>query len=57
MNDEQTAQLIEVMHKQAAAITRLADSNAALVSAMAEGDDSDMSDESVPGAYLDGSPA
>jgi len=57
MNDEQIAQLIEAISQQTAALTRLADSNAALVAAMSEGDDSDMDDESAPCSYLDGSPA
>lgn len=55
MNDENVAQLIEAIRQQTAAITQLADSNAALVAAMAEGDG--MDDEPDSTSYLDGSPA
>ncbi|MFT7337619.1 MAG: hypothetical protein ACI92B_000941 [Marinobacter maritimus] len=55
MNDEQVAQLLEAIRQQTAAITRLADSNAALVAAMADADG--MDDEGrVSIHYLDGSP-
>lgn len=55
MNDEQIAQLIEAIRQQTAAITRLADSNVALVAAMADGDGVDEEPDS--NSYLDGSPA
>lgn len=56
MNDEQVAQLIEAIRQQTAAITRLADSNADLVAAMAEVDQVDDEDQE-PGVYLDGTRA
>jgi hypothetical protein len=50
-------ELAEAIRQQTAAITRLADSNAALVAAMAEVDQVDEDGGQVPDTYLDGSRA
>ncbi|NWN92284.1 hypothetical protein HLV39_12360 [Marinobacter adhaerens] len=55
MTDDQVSELIEAIRQQTEAITRLADSNAALVAAMADADEVD-SDEREPDRYLDGTP-
>lgn len=58
MSDDQVSELIEAIRQQTGAITRLADSNAALVAAMAdaEGADEVDGDEREPDTYLDGTP-
>lgn len=53
--EDQMTQLIEAIRQQTAAITRLADSNAALVAAMADVDQMDDEEGQVPDTYLDGS--
>lgn len=55
MTDEQFAQLMQAMQEQTDAINRLANSNAALIQAMAEAEGLDEDQE--PTTYLDGSPA
>lgn len=54
MNEQQLAELIEAIRQQTDAINRLANSNAALVQAMAEADGMDDEDRE-PTTYLDGS--
>lgn len=54
MNDEQFAQLIEAIKANTDAITQLAQSNAALIQAMAEAEGLDEGEE--PSVYLDGTP-
>ncbi|WP_405418680.1 hypothetical protein [Marinobacter flavimaris] len=54
MNEDQIAELIEAIRQQTDAINRLANSNAALVQAMAEAEDMDDEDRE-PTTYLDGS--
>lgn len=54
MNEEQTAELIKAIRQQTDAINRLANSNAALVQAMAEAEVMD-DEEREPTTYLDGS--
>lgn len=55
MSDDQVSELIEAIRQQTAAITRLADSNADLIAAMAEVDQVD-DEEREPDTYLDGTP-
>lgn len=51
--DEQMSELIEAIRQQTAAINRMAESNMALVAAMAEAEGLDEDQE--PTTYLDGS--
>jgi len=53
MSDDQLAQLLEAIRQQTAAINRMAESNMALVAAMAEAEGLD--DDQEPTTYLDGS--
>ena len=55
MSDEQFSQLMQAMREQTDAINRMADTQAALVQAMAEAEGLDEDQE--PTTYLDGSPA
>ena len=56
MNEQQLAELIEAIRQQTDAINRLANSNAALVQAMAEAEGLDE-EERGPETYLDGTRA
>ena len=56
MNEQQTAELIEAIRQQTDAINRLANSNAALIQAMAEAEGLDEEGQE-PETYLDGTPA
>lgn len=53
--DEQMAELITALRQQTDAINRLANTNAALIEAMAEAEGLD-DDEREPSTYLDGEP-
>lgn len=55
MSDEQFSQLMQAMREQTEAINRMADTQAALVQAMAEAEGLD-DEEQEPATYLDGSP-
>lgn len=55
MSDEQFSQLMQAMREQTEAINRMADTQAALVQAMAEAEGLDDADQE-PATYLDGSP-
>lgn len=54
MSDDQVAELIQAMREQTEAINRLAQSNAALIEAMAEAEVMDEEGQE-PTTYLDGS--
>lgn len=54
MSDEQFSQLMQAMREQTEAINRMADTQAALVQAMAEAEGLD-DEEQEPATYLDGS--
>ncbi|MGP9834222.1 hypothetical protein [Marinobacter sp. NSM] len=55
MTDEQFTELMLAMREQTDAINRMADTQAALVQAMAEAEGLD-DEEQEPATYLDGSP-
>jgi|25_taG_2_1085351.scaffolds.fasta_scaffold16373_2 DNA-directed RNA polymerase sigma subunit (sigma70/sigma32) len=55
MSDDQLAQLLEAIRQQTAAINRMAESNMALVAAMAESEGM-IDEDAQPGSYLDGTP-
>lgn len=54
MSDEQFSQLMQAMREQTDAINRMADTQAALVQAMAEAEGLDDADQELA-TYLDGS--
>ncbi len=56
MNDDQLAQLLDAIRQQTAAINRMAESNMALVAAMAEAEGMNDDEDAQPGSYLDGTP-